>query len=173
MLFRSYFAESSVAFIGGSLDSTGGHNMLEAAEHSKPIIFGPNVVNFAEVSQSLLDDDAAIQVRNANQLFEQIIDLLANEKRRTLFGFPFASTPGGITPNDCPGNKLPASGVPLTSIATCRTKLADFLPPFVHTSVEKIVPVTGALGFTRFIGTVRSSGIIVLVFYWFIHGGMI
>ena len=82
----TYFAESSVAFIGGSLDSTGGHNMLEAAEHSKPIIFGPNVANFTEVSQSLLDDDAAIQVRNTNQLFEQIIDLLANEKRRNQLG---------------------------------------------------------------------------------------
>jgi 3-deoxy-D-manno-octulosonic-acid transferase len=82
----AYFAESSVAFIGGSLDSTGGHNMLEAAEHSIPIIFGPNVANFAEVSHSLLDDDAAIQVQDANELFEQIIDLLGDEKRRNQLG---------------------------------------------------------------------------------------
>lgn len=82
----AYFAESSIAFIGGSLDNTGGHNMLEAAEHSKPIIFGPNVANFAEVSRSLLDDDAAIQVQDANELFEKIISLLQDEKRRNQLG---------------------------------------------------------------------------------------
>jgi 3-deoxy-D-manno-octulosonic-acid transferase len=81
-----YLEESSIAFIGGSLDSTGGHNMLEAAEHSKPIIFGPNVANFAEVSRSLLDDDAAIQIQNTNELFEKIIHLLGNEKRRHQLG---------------------------------------------------------------------------------------
>jgi 3-deoxy-D-manno-octulosonic-acid transferase len=81
-----YLEESSIAFIGGSLDSTGGHNMLEAAEHSKPIIFGPNVANFAEVSRSLLADDAAIQIQNTNELFEKIIHLLGNEKRRHQLG---------------------------------------------------------------------------------------
>ena len=60
--------------------------MLEAAEHSMPIIFGPNVTNFAEVSRSLLDDDAAIQVQNANELFEKIIGLLEDEKRRHQLG---------------------------------------------------------------------------------------
>ena len=81
-----YLKESSIAFFGGSLDSTGGHNMLEAAEHSKPIIFGPNVTNFAEVSRSLLDDDAAIQIQSADELFEKIIHLLGNEKRRNQLG---------------------------------------------------------------------------------------
>jgi len=81
-----YFAESSIAFIGGSLDDTGGHNMLEAAEHSKAIIYGPNVANFAEVSRSLLDDDAAIQVQNTDELFKQIISLLGDEKRRNQLG---------------------------------------------------------------------------------------
>ena len=81
-----YLEESSVAFIGGSLDNTGGHNMLEAAEHSKPIIFGPNVDNFAEISQSLLNDNAAIQIQNADELFEKIIDLLGDEERRNQLG---------------------------------------------------------------------------------------
>jgi len=81
-----YYEESIIAFIGGSLDSTGGHNMLEAAEHSKAIIYGPNVANFAEVSHSLLDDDAAIQVQNSDELFEKIIELIGDEKRRNQLG---------------------------------------------------------------------------------------
>ena len=81
-----YFAKSNVAFIGGSLDDTGGHNMLEAAEHSKAIIYGPNVANFAEVSRSLLADDAAIQVQNTDELFEKIAGLLVNEKKRNQLG---------------------------------------------------------------------------------------
>lgn len=81
-----YFSESCVAFIGGSLDDTGGHNMLEAAEHSKAIIYGPNVANFAEISRSLLADDAAIQVQNIDDLFQNIVSLLADEKRRNQLG---------------------------------------------------------------------------------------
>ena len=81
-----YFSESCVAFIGGSLDDTGGHNMLEAAEHSKAIIYGPNVANFTEISRSLLADDAAIQVQNIDDLFQNIVSLLADEKRRNQLG---------------------------------------------------------------------------------------
>ena len=82
----AYFRESSIVFIGGSLDMSGGHNMLEAAEHSKPIIYGPNIANFAEVSRSLLEDDAAIQVQDANELFAQITHLLNDKKRCSQLG---------------------------------------------------------------------------------------
>ena len=49
----------AVAFIGGSLVSTGGHNPLEAALWGVPVMSGPHVHNFAEVFREMTADGAA------------------------------------------------------------------------------------------------------------------
>ncbi len=76
----SYFEVADIVFMGGSLNNTGGHNMLEPAALSKPILFGPNVFNFAEISTDLLAQQGAIQVKNTTELFTQIITLLNDEQ---------------------------------------------------------------------------------------------
>ena len=48
----SYYSVCDLAFIGGSLSDNGCQNMLEAASLSKPIIFGPSVFNFEEISKN-------------------------------------------------------------------------------------------------------------------------
>lgn len=82
----SYFAISDIVFMGGSLNDTGGHNMLEPAALSKPIIFGPTVFNFAEISSELLKKQGAIQVQNSDQLITEIIQLLADQKKSDELG---------------------------------------------------------------------------------------
>ena len=82
----SYFSISDIAFIGGSLSNNGGQNMLEAASLSKPIIFGPSVFNFEEISKKLLDDDSAIQVSSAEELMQAISELLLDNEKRKLIG---------------------------------------------------------------------------------------
>ncbi|MBT6634876.1 MAG: 3-deoxy-D-manno-octulosonic acid transferase [Gammaproteobacteria bacterium] len=82
----SYLIISDIAFIGGSLTNNGGQNMLEAASLSKPIIFGPSVFNFEEISKRLLDDGSAIQVRNAEELMKTISELLLDDEKRRLIG---------------------------------------------------------------------------------------
>jgi len=77
----SYFEHCNIAFIGGSFSQTGGHNMLEAAALAKPILFGPNVFNFSEISTDLVEQNAAIQVHNPDELFVEIIKLLSDKKR--------------------------------------------------------------------------------------------
>ena len=81
-----YYSISDIAFIGGSLSDNGGQNMLEAASLSKPIIFGPSTYNFEEVSKQLLDNDASIQVANADELMRTITELLTNDLRRKELG---------------------------------------------------------------------------------------
>jgi len=73
-------------FMGGSLNNTGGHNMLEPAALSKPILFGPNVFNFAEISSDLLEQNGAIQVSNADDLFKSIAVLLTDTKTAKTLG---------------------------------------------------------------------------------------
>ena len=82
----SYYSVCDLAFIGGSLSDNGCQNMLEAASLSKPIIFGPSVFNFEEISKKLLSSDAAIQVANADELMSITSELLKSDHRREQLG---------------------------------------------------------------------------------------
>ena len=82
----SYYAICDIAFIGGSLSNTGGQNMLEAAASSKPIIYGPSIFNFEEVSRILLESKSALQVSNSDELMQTISDLLLDDTKRENLG---------------------------------------------------------------------------------------
>lgn len=82
----NYFKVADVVFMGGSLNDTGGHNMLEPAALSKPILFGESVFNFAEIASDLLAQKGAIQVQNADTLLMEIATLLDDEKQSKTLG---------------------------------------------------------------------------------------
>ncbi|HEY4556128.1 MAG TPA: lipid IV(A) 3-deoxy-D-manno-octulosonic acid transferase [Lysobacter sp.] len=48
-----FYACADVAFVGGSLQDVGGHNLLEPAATRTPIVTGPHLHNFADISQRL------------------------------------------------------------------------------------------------------------------------
>ena len=77
---------ADVAFIGGSLVKSGGHNMLEAAAQGVPVCFGPHVFEFAAIGQTLLDRQAARQVADAAELAECVGDWFADAGRRAATG---------------------------------------------------------------------------------------
>ncbi len=76
------YAASDVAFVGGSLVPTGGHNLLEPAALGLPVLFGPHVFNFAEISARLLDAGAAWQVADERELGERALTLLSDANLR-------------------------------------------------------------------------------------------
>jgi len=63
-----FYAAGDVAFVGGSLEPIGGHNVLEPAALSKPVLFGPYTANFADITRQLLESEAAFRVADAEQL---------------------------------------------------------------------------------------------------------
>lgn len=73
-----YYAACDVAFVGGSFVAIGGHNPLEPAALGKPVILGPHMFNFADITQQLLDCDAAIQVED-QAAFDQAVRKLFKE----------------------------------------------------------------------------------------------
>lgn len=77
-----FYAAADVAFIGGSLVATGGHNLLEAAAVGKPVVFGPHMFNFAEIAAMALERGAGVQVRTTAELAPAIGDFLGNANRR-------------------------------------------------------------------------------------------
>ena len=80
------FELADVVFIGGSLVPTGGHNLLEPAFSSKPIVFGPHMQNFRDMASLFLKARAAIQVRDWQELARVSLELLDETDRRRRMG---------------------------------------------------------------------------------------
>jgi 3-deoxy-D-manno-octulosonic-acid transferase len=72
------YSVGTIIYIGGSLVPVGGHNVLEPAVFSKPVLFGNYMGNFAEIASILIEKDAAIQVSNTDEFAEQALALLNN-----------------------------------------------------------------------------------------------
>jgi 3-deoxy-D-manno-octulosonic-acid transferase len=77
---------ATVAFVGGSLVETGGHNIVEPAVHGRPIVFGPSMSNFTEIATEFLAHDAAVQVPSARALEEVLVELVLDPVRRAALG---------------------------------------------------------------------------------------
>jgi len=82
----SFYGACDLAFVGGSLVPTGGHNMIEPAAWGVPVITGTYLFNFAEASRLLIEGDAMVVCEDADNLAEQCIGLFANQQRRTQMG---------------------------------------------------------------------------------------
>ncbi|MCB1775997.1 MAG: lipid IV(A) 3-deoxy-D-manno-octulosonic acid transferase [Candidatus Competibacteraceae bacterium] len=73
-----FYAAADLAFVGGSLAPTGGHNVLEPALLGLPVLFGPFMFNFTEASERLLEAKAAWQITDAGELAVTLDWLLAD-----------------------------------------------------------------------------------------------
>jgi len=81
-----FYAATDVAFVGGSLVPIGGHNFLEPAILTLPIISGTHVFNFTEIARLLTEKHALILVKTAPDLAAQVISFFANQQLRQKFG---------------------------------------------------------------------------------------
>jgi 3-deoxy-D-manno-octulosonic-acid transferase len=72
----AYYAACDIAFIGGSLLSYGGQNLIEAAHVGKPILIGEHTFNFADASNDAVVAGAAVRVKDAGDLMQKVNELL-------------------------------------------------------------------------------------------------
>lgn len=77
---------ADVAFVGGSFVQVGGHNLLEPAALAKPVLSGPILFNFTDISRMLLDADALKITVDAEQLSQQLITLAQDKHQREQLG---------------------------------------------------------------------------------------
>jgi 3-deoxy-D-manno-octulosonic-acid transferase len=77
---------ASVAFIGGSLVATGGHNPLEPAVWGVPVLSGPQVFNFGEVYEEMTAAGGAQIVNDTAELAAALGACLADPKAARLAG---------------------------------------------------------------------------------------
>lgn len=77
---------ATVVFVGGSLADYGGHNILEPAVFGKPIVVGPHMHNFREITETFLASRAVVQVRTDRELEEELRNLVTDPVRRASLG---------------------------------------------------------------------------------------
>lgn len=82
----NYYAAGDVAFVGGSLVKVGGHNLLEPAALSRPVLSGPNNFNSEDVAQLLVSRGAVRIVHGPEDLAGHVSELLTNERMRAQMG---------------------------------------------------------------------------------------
>jgi len=85
-ILKKLYAIADVAFVGGSLVDLSGHNPLEPAAFSKPIIFGQYMSDFAHISQMLVDSGGAVQIQTTNSLYETIVEILSDSDKAQNMG---------------------------------------------------------------------------------------
>jgi 3-deoxy-D-manno-octulosonic-acid transferase len=61
------YSIGTIIFVGGSLAKVGGHNILEPLFFKKPVLFGPFMDNFREISDEVLRRGAGFQVKDTEE----------------------------------------------------------------------------------------------------------
>ncbi len=83
---RDLYSIASVAFCGASLVPLGGQNILEAAAHGKPVLFGPYMDDFSEAKALLETCGGGICVADVDELATQAEILLRDTKKARELG---------------------------------------------------------------------------------------
>ncbi|MBW2700797.1 MAG: 3-deoxy-D-manno-octulosonic acid transferase [Deltaproteobacteria bacterium] len=79
------YALATVVFVGGSLVTRGGQNILEPATQAKPVFFGPHMENFVE-SVRVLQGRGGIQVTDVQRLQSSMAALLSRPEELEKLG---------------------------------------------------------------------------------------
>ncbi len=82
----AWWGTASIGFVGGSLGSRGGQNMIEPAGYGAAVCFGPNTRNFRDVVTMLLARDAAVVVADEVELARFVERCLKDEAYATDMG---------------------------------------------------------------------------------------
>ena len=68
----AWWGLTDIAFVGGSLGSRGGQNMIEPAAYGAAVSFGPNTWNFKDIVELILHHQAA-RVIHSDEEFEEFV----------------------------------------------------------------------------------------------------
>lgn len=80
------YAASDIAFVGGSLVRSGGHNILEPCALGLPVLFGPHMRNFLQISEMAIERGAGAQVSGVPELVRAVDRYLSDPNLRFTAG---------------------------------------------------------------------------------------
>jgi 3-deoxy-D-manno-octulosonic-acid transferase len=79
---RDWYSIATIVFIGKSLTASGGQNPVEAIVAGRPVVFGPQMQNFAALARSLVAAGGALQPEDPLALTNILRDLLRHPPQR-------------------------------------------------------------------------------------------
>ncbi len=84
---RAWYEAATVIVLGNSLvGHKGGHNIIEAAVTGHPVLYGPNMQDWAQIAREFVRARAAIQVSGEAELGEKLSELLGDPSQREVIG---------------------------------------------------------------------------------------
>ena len=107
---------ADVVFVGKSLCAHGSQNMIEPCLCGKPTFVGPYTENFRPVMSDLLASNAIIQVKDAKELEEKIMELFAADSGATF-----------LSPQELGARAKAAVGKRLGVVAKCVSEIRGVL----------------------------------------------
>ena len=79
-IMDQYYAKAHIAFVGGGFSPEfGGHNILEPALYSLPVVFGQHMNNFQEEARLLVASGGGLQISAPEELFPILQRLLTHK----------------------------------------------------------------------------------------------
>jgi len=88
----SVYELATVAFVGGTLVPTGGHNILEPACFAKPIVIGASMTNFQEIADAFLQEKPEVRSRKPEEEHPDSIPGVARARVGALVQLPDAQS---------------------------------------------------------------------------------
>src|SRR5690606_25040726 len=79
---QDFYACADVAFVGGSLQEIGGHNLLEPAAVGTAVVSGPHLHNFVDIARQLREAGALRVGADATGVGDAVEALLADPAAR-------------------------------------------------------------------------------------------
>jgi 3-deoxy-D-manno-octulosonic-acid transferase len=83
-VMQSWFATADVVFMGGSLVNIGGHNPIEAIAQGVPVVSGPYMFNFDDVSSQLSREGLLSICKTSSDVEKQVSQFLQQSKSNEL-----------------------------------------------------------------------------------------
>ena len=74
------YSLADVAFVGGSLIDHGGQNLLETSAQSLPLLSGPSLRNFLDISEQLKQNEGLKIVNNSRELSDRFMEYIADDQ---------------------------------------------------------------------------------------------
>ena len=81
-----WWGRANAAYVGGSMGSREGQNMIEPSAYGVPTSFGPRTKNFRDVVNQLLNQEAAVVVNNSAELERFLRDCLTSPQTMKAMG---------------------------------------------------------------------------------------
>lgn len=82
----SLFSLATVVFMGGTLPDRGGHNILEPAFFSRPVIIGPHMENFPDIAEEFRAAGAVLEIQDGRELAGAVRRLIQEPELRLQLG---------------------------------------------------------------------------------------